>query len=280
MTVLLTSRAELRAWRSALPAPACIGFVPTMGALHAGHLSLVQRARADNDITIASIFVNPLQFGPNEDFERYPRTPDADLEQLRAAGVTAVFAPAPADMYPGDASTNVEETLVSGPLCGAIRPGHFRGVTTVVLKLLNLVRPTRLYLGQKDAQQCAVISRMVRDLDVPVEVVCCPTVREADGLAMSSRNRYLAPEDRALAPMLFFSLTSVKDAFAAGERSVERLLEAGSVPLRAHGRIQVQYFEIRDSVTLAPLRAVERPALVAIAATLGSTRLIDNLTLG
>lgn len=198
MTVLLSSRAELREWRSALPARTSIGFIPTMGALHLGHMSLVRTAQAENDTTVASLFVNPLQFGPNEDFGRYPRTPLADLELLREAGVTAVFAPAVTDMYRADASTHVEETCVSEPLCGAIRPGHFRGVTTIVLKLLNLVRPSRLYLGQKDAQQCAVIGRMVRDLDVPVEVVCCPTIREADALAMSSRNRYLAAEDSTL----------------------------------------------------------------------------------
>jgi pantoate--beta-alanine ligase len=280
MTVLLSTRAELRAWRSGLPPTASIGFVPTMGALHAGHMSLVRASQAQSDITVASLFVNPLQFGPNEDFARYPRTPAEDLELLRDAGVTAVFSPSPAEMYPADSSTHVEETAVSEPLCGAVRPGHFRGVTTVVLKLLNLVQPSRLYLGQKDAQQCAVIGRMIRDLDIPVELVRGPTVRESDELSLSSRNRYLNADDRAVAPALFQSLRAVGDLYAAGERSAARLIEAGTPLLRAHPRIEVQYFEIRDAETLAPLALVDGRAVVAIAARLGSTRLIDNIVLG
>lgn len=279
MTIVLRSRAELREWRLAQTPHATIGFVPTMGALHAGHLSLVRAAREQNDVSIASIFVNPLQFGPSEDFERYPGTFEADLAMLREAGTDAVFAPAVAEMYPPGASTLVQEGFVTGPLCGSFRPRHFDGVTTVVLKLLNLVKPEWLYLGQKDAQQCAVLRRMVRDLDVPVQVITCPTIREADGLAMSSRNTYLGATDRALAPLLYRSLLLVEDEFKRGQRQVASLLAAARGLLAPHPEIRLQYFEIRDPDTLAPLERVEGSALVAVAAFLGATRLIDNVTL-
>jgi pantoate--beta-alanine ligase len=258
-----------------------VGFVPTMGALHEGHMSLMAQARASADVVVASIFVNPLQFGPNEDLSRYPRPIEADVEKLEAAGVDALFLPSVEDMYPEGASTLVEETLVSGPLCGAMRPGHFKGVTTVVLKLFNLVQPHVAVFGQKDAQQCAVIERMVRDLDVPVEIVRGAIVREADGLALSSRNVYLAPEDRAAAPLIHKSLQTVAAAYAAGERDAEKLRGIGLGVLAQSDRIRPQYWDVRDPESLGAITTVgARGALCAVAAHLGTTRLIDNLVIG
>ncbi|ODT82341.1 MAG: pantoate--beta-alanine ligase [Pelagibacterium sp. SCN 64-44] len=268
------------AWRAALPTGQKLGFVPTMGALHDGHMSLMQQARQAADVVIASIFVNPLQFGPNEDLSRYPRPLEADLAKLEAVGVDALFLPSVEEMYPEGASTFVEESMVSLPLCGAERPGHFRGVTTVVLKLLNLVQPHVALFGQKDAQQCAVIERMVRDLDVPVEIRRGPIVREADGLALSSRNVYLGPEDRAAAPMLYQSLKAVEAAYRAGETDAEKLADLGRSVLAGSERIGVQYWDVRDPESLGGIARVgSRGALLAVAAFLGKTRLIDNLLL-
>ncbi|WP_425290583.1 pantoate--beta-alanine ligase [Devosia enhydra] len=272
---------QVRAWRKGLPAGTRLGFVPTMGALHEGHMSLVALSKAQADRTIASIFVNPLQFGPNEDLSRYPRPLENDLALLEAAGVDALFLPAVEDLYPKDASTFVVEEQVSLPLCGAFRPGHFRGVATVVLKLFNIVAPDVAFFGQKDAQQCAVIARMVRDLDVPVEIVRGPTLREADGLAMSSRNIYLSPEDRAAAPAIHRSLVAAEAAFAAGERDAKRLVAVGRTVLAGEPRLKEQYWEARHPASLAPLVTVgPEGALLAVAAYLGTTRLIDNLVLG
>ncbi len=280
MTLILRDKASLRAWRAKLTKGTRLGFVPTMGALHAGHMSLVAQARAAADIVITSIFVNPLQFGPNEDLSRYPRPIEADIEKLEAAGVDALFLPSVEDMYPTGASTMVEETMVSGPLCGAVRPGHFRGVTTVVLKLFNLVQPHVAVFGQKDAQQCAVIERMVRDLDVPVEILRGPIVRGADGLALSSRNVYLSAEDRAAAPLLHQSLRTVAAAYEAGERDAEKLAQIGLDVLAQSDRIKVQYWEVRDPESLGGIARVGASgALLAVAAHLGTTRLIDNLLL-
>jgi pantoate--beta-alanine ligase len=280
MTLILRDKESLRAWRGKLTEGTRLGFVPTMGALHEGHMSLVAQARGAADVVIVSIFVNPLQFGPNEDLSRYPRPIEADIEKLEAAGVDALFLPSVEDMYPTGASTLVEETMVSGPLCGAMRPGHFRGVTTVVLKLFNLVQPHVALFGQKDAQQCAVIERMVRDLDVPVEVRRGAIVREADGLALSSRNVYLSPEDRAAAPLLHQSLRAVEAAHAAGEHDAARLGAIGLAVLAQSERIKVQYFEVRDPESLGAIAIVgTRGALVAVAAHLGATRLIDNLVI-
>ncbi len=280
MTLILRDKESLRAWRGKLTEGTRLGFVPTMGALHEGHMSLVAQARGAADVVIVSIFVNPLQFGPNEDLSRYPRPIEADIEKLEAAGVDALFLPSVEDMYPTGASTLVEETMVSGPLCGAMRPGHFRGVTTVVLKLFNLVQPHVALFGQKDAQQCAVIERMVRDLDVPVEVRRGAIVREADGLALSSRNVYLSPEDRAAAPLLHQSLRAVEAAHAAGEHDAARLGAIGLAVLAQSERIKVQYFEVRDPESLGAIAIVgARGALVALAAHLGATRLIDNLVI-
>jgi pantoate--beta-alanine ligase len=281
MTLILRDKASLRAWRAKVTDGTRVGFVPTMGALHEGHMSLMAQARGVADVVVASIFVNPLQFGPNEDLSRYPRPIEADIEKLEAAGVDALFLPSVEDMYPEGASTLVEETMVSGPLCGAMRPGHFRGVTTVVLELFNLVQPHMAVFGQKDAQQCAVIERMVRDLDVPVEIVRGPIVREADGLALSSRNVYLAPEDRAAAPLIHQSLQTVAAAYAAGERDAEKLRSVGLKVLAQSDRIRPQYWDVRDPESLGAITTVgARGALCAVAAHLGTTRLIDNLVIG
>lgn len=280
MTLILKDKAALRAWRSSLPAAAKLGFVPTMGALHAGHISLMELARAGSDRVIASIFVNPLQFGANEDLSRYPRPLEADLAKLEAAGVEAVFLPSVDDMYPPGSSTFVDESMASLPLCGAERQGHFRGVATVVLKLFNLVQPHIAWFGQKDAQQCAVIERMVRDLDVPVEIRRGPIVREADGLALSSRNVYLSEQDRAAAPLIYQSLRAVEAAYQAGETDAEKLAELGLSVLARSERIVPQYWELRDPESLGAIARVgQSGALLAIAAFLGKTRLIDNLLL-
>jgi pantoate--beta-alanine ligase len=280
MTKVLRTIAEVRAWRSALPAGETLGFVPTMGALHQGHISLMERARSRATVTIASIFVNPLQFGPQEDLAKYPRPFEKDLALLESAGVDAVFAPEVAELYPEGASTFVVEEAVSGPLCGAVRPGHFRGVTTVVLKLFNIVQPHLAVFGQKDAQQCAVIERMVRDLAVPVEIVRGPIIRETDGLALSSRNVYLSAEDRAVAPLIHRSLQAVKMAFEAGERDASTLAAIGRQVLEQEKRFQVQYWEVRGAEGLEAIDTVPAAgALLAVAAYLGSTRLIDNMIL-
>lgn len=278
MTVILRTVAEVRAWRRALPADQTVGFVPTMGALHAGHISLMALAKSRAAVTIASIFVNPLQFGPNEDLAKYPRPIEKDLALLEAAGVDALFLPEVADLYPEGASTFVTEESVSGPMCGAVRPGHFRGVTTVVLKLFNIVQPDLAVFGQKDAQQCAVLERMVRDLAVPVEMVRGPIVREPDGLALSSRNVYLSPEDRAAAPLIHASLQAAKAAFEAGERDARALATIGRAVLGQDPRFTVQYWDVRDPGSLAAIDTVGKGgALFALAAYLGTTRLIDSI---
>ena len=279
MTEVLRTVAEVRAWRRALPAAQKVGFVPTMGALHAGHISLMELAKSRAAVTIASIFVNPLQFGPNEDLAKYPRPIEKDLALLEAAGVDALFLPGVADLYPEGASTFVVEENVSGPMCGAVRPGHFRGVTTVVLKLLNIVQPDLAMFGQKDAQQCAVIERMVRDLAVPVEIVRGPIVREPDGLALSSRNVYLGPEDRAAAPLIHASLQAAKAAFEAGQHDAGTLAAIGRAVLGQDPRFTTQYWDVRDPQALDAIDIVPTNggALFAVAAYLGATRLIDNI---
>lgn len=277
MIEILRTPTEIREWRRKIGDGASVGFVPTMGALHAGHMSLVALSRAKAERTIVSIFVNPLQFGPNEDYAKYPRPFEKDYALLKAAGVDAVFVPEAEMLYRPDASTYVAEDRVSLPLCGAFRPGHFRGVATIVLKLFNLVQPTHAVFGQKDAQQCAVVERMVRDLDVPIEIVRGPIVREPDGLALSSRNLYLSAEERQAAPLIYQSLQAAKRAFAAGERNAAQLVAIGRAVLEAESRFRLQYWELRDPESLEPIERVgSGPALIAIAAYLGSTRLIDN----
>jgi pantoate--beta-alanine ligase len=280
MTKVLRTIAELRAWRSTLPSGSKVGLVPTMGALHAGHISLMDLAKTHCDTVIASIFVNPLQFGPQEDLARYPRPIEKDIALLEASGVDALFLPEPTEFYPTDNSTFVVEEAVSLPLCGALRPGHFRGVATVVLKLFNLTQPHFAFFGQKDAQQCAVIERMVRDLNVPVEVIRGAIVREEDGLAMSSRNVYLELSQRAVAPLLYQSLVAASEAFKAGERDAAKLEAIGRAVLEREPGIEVQYWEVRDRRSLAPLRTVGvEGCLIALAAFVGITRLIDNIIL-
>lgn len=257
-----------------------IGLVPTMGYLHAGHLSLVARARAECPAVAASIFVNPTQFGPNEDLSRYPRDLPRDLELLEAAGVDLVFAPEPSEMYPPGFDTQVRVGGITEVLEGAARPGHFSGVATVVVKLLNIIQPTLAYFGQKDAQQCVVIRKLARDLDLPVDVVIAPTVREADGLALSSRNRYLTPPQRAVAPAIFQGLSAAQRLFDAGERDGEILRQAIRAVIAAQPDLKVDYVSVADPETLRALPTVQQQALASVAARLGATRLIDNLILG
>lgn len=257
-----------------------LGLVPTMGALHEGHLSLVRAAREQCDQVAASIFVNPLQFGPSEDLAKYPRNFDRDRELLAREGVDFVFAPGVDEMYPAGAVTYVTVEGLSDKLCGRSRPGHFRGVTTVVAKLFNIVEPDRAYFGQKDAAQSTIIRRMVRDLNVPVEIVVCPIVREPDGLAMSSRNAYLDPPQRQAALVLHRSLMAVQERFDQGERKVMTLIEAGRQPFAQDPTVRLDYFEMVDPETLDPVVDLSRGALVAVAAFVGKARLIDNIVLG
>jgi pantoate--beta-alanine ligase len=256
-----------------------LGLVPTMGALHEGHLSLVRAAKAQCDLVAASIFVNPLQFGPNEDLAKYPRTFDRDRELFTQEGVDLIFAPSVEEMYPAGAVTYVTVEGLSDKLCGRSRPGHFRGVTTVVSKLFNIVEPDWAFFGQKDAAQSTIIRRMVRDLNIPVEVVVCPIVREPDGLAMSSRNAYLSREQRRSALVLYRSLMAVQERFDQGERKVHALIEAGSRVFAQEPSVRLDYFEIVDPETLEPVDDLSRPVLVAVAAFVGKTRLIDNVLL-
>jgi pantoate--beta-alanine ligase len=267
------------AFRAARAGLGDLGLVPTMGFLHAGHLSLVERARAENPAVAASIFVNPTQFGPSEDLARYPRDLPRDLDLLEAAGVNLVFAPEAEEMYPPGFDLSIQVGGVTEVLEGAVRPGHFAGVATVVAKLFNIVQPTRAYFGQKDAQQSVVIRKLVRDLDMPVEVIVAPTVREADGLALSSRNSYLTPEQRAAAPVLFQALSAAKARFDAGERDAEALRETVREGLAAQPALTVDYVSVADAATLRELQTIERPALASLAVRLGATRLIDNLLL-
>jgi pantoate--beta-alanine ligase len=267
----------VRTWRATRPD---VGFVPTMGFLHEGHIALVRRARDENAHVAASIFVNPSQFGPREDLGAYPRDLPRDLAMLAAAGCDMVFVPEAAEMYPPGFQTWVEVGAVGAPLEGARRPGHFRGVATVVAKLLGIVQPARAYFGQKDAQQLAVIRTMVRDLDLPVAVVGCPTVREADGLALSSRNVYLGPAERAAAPVLYRALGAARDAWRSGERSAERLRQAMRAVLDAEPLADTDYVSVADPLTVDELTTVTGGALLSMAVRIGRARLIDNLTLG
>lgn len=254
-----------------------LGFVPTMGALHEGHLSLVRAARASCDAVAASIFVNPTQFGPNEDLAKYPQSFERDRELLQREGVEILFAPAVEEMYPVGAVTWVTVEELSGKLDGRSRPGHFRGVTTVVAKLFSVVQPDAAYFGQKDAAQTAIIRRMVRDLLLPVEIVVCPIVREQDGLALSSRNAYLDREQRKQALVLHRSLMRVKQLVESGQRDAATLAAAGRAEFARENSVRLDYLEIVDADTLDPVADVCRGALVAVAAYVGTTRLIDNI---
>ncbi len=275
-------RAWRRQWRPAeqpgekkREAKFSLGFIPTMGALHAGHMALVAASRARDAATVASLFVNPLQFGQQEDLARYPRRLEADQAMLAEAGVAALFAPEPAGMYPAGFATRVEVEGLSERLCGASRPGHFRGVTTVVLKLLLLCQPDALYLGRKDAAQVAILRRMVEDLGLEVEIQTVPTVRDADGLALSSRNAYLSPAERQNALALSRALRRIAEAYERGEREGELALAAGRAQLSRPG-VQLEYLSAVDFASLLPVAQLGPNTLVALAARVGSTRLIDN----
>jgi pantoate--beta-alanine ligase len=270
-------RATLRALRSDLLDP--VAFVPTMGALHAGHEALVRAARSDSGSVVASIFVNPTQFGPGEDFKRYPRNEEADLAMLEAAGVHLTFLPSVEDIYPAGASTYVDVGPIGSVLEGAQRPGHFRGVATVVTILFDLVAPNRAFFGQKDGQQAVVVKKLVRDLGLPVEIVVCPTVREPDGLALSSRNVYLSVEERTQAVVLNRALEAAAEAVQRGERSADRLraVMAGEISVAPLGT--PDYLSVADAETLEELQSVDRPALASLAVRFPSARLIDCMLL-
>ena len=254
-----------------------IGFVPTMGALHAGHLSLMERARRECSPVIASIFVNPKQFGPKEDFSKYPRTFESDCEKLERAGVDALFAPEPTEVYPDGYSTYVNVEGLNDRLEGRSRPGHFRGVTTVVMKLLQIVQPNSAYFGRKDAQQSRLITVMSRDLNLDTEIVVCPPVREPDGLALSSRNVYLNAEERQAATVLYRALEAAKREFAAGVRDALQLQSTVQRTLASEPLARVDYAEIVDAGTFEPVVRVSRACYVVLAVFIGKTRLIDNL---
>ncbi len=269
---------ELRTTLALLDHP--LGFVPTMGYLHEGHISLARRAREECKSVAASIFVNPTQFGPNEDLSKYPRDLERDLKMLEEAGVDLVWTPTTEIMYPPGYQTWVEVQDVSRPLEGAQRPGHFRGVTTVVTKLFNAIGPDKAYFGQKDAQQAAVIRRMTADLNFPIEIVVCPTVREPDGLAMSSRNVYLDPAQRQAATVLYRALSAARAAHEQGERDADKLRQIMQQTIEAEPLARMQYVSCADYGTLQELERVTGKALLSMAVYFGKTRLIDNLVLG
>jgi len=267
--------ADLRRLRLKLPEP--VGFVPTMGYLHEGHLVLVRRARAGNSSVIVSIFVNPTQFGPQEDFAKYPRDPKRDLAMLEKEKVDLVFMPSVVEMYPLQFSSWVEVGKISERLEGASRPGHFRGVATVVAKLFNIVQPDRAYFGQKDAQQLVVIKKMVADLNMDLEIVGVPTVREPDGLAMSSRNIYLNPEERKAALVLYQALTLAQKLWSQGEKDAQTIRQKMTGLIQKQPLAHIDYISIADAETLDELDIVKPPAIVSLAVKIGRTRLIDNV---
>lgn len=278
---VLSSPAAYRRWREGLPRRASVGFVPTMGALHRGHMALVARSVRENDVTVASIFVNPTQFGPKEDFSRYPRPFATDRRLLKVAGVDVLFAPTPPAMYPDGHATTVTVAGLTDTLCGAPTargPGHFAGVATVVAKLFAIARPARAYFGLKDFQQVRVIEQMNADLNLGVRVVRCPTVREADGLAMSSRNAYLSAADRRIAPNLYVSLQQGAKSLASHRQMrAKDVVHAVEKSLSRTPEIRIEYVELVDPVSLQRLSIARRPALLAAAVRLGQTRLIDNI---
>jgi pantoate--beta-alanine ligase len=274
---IVTELNDLRKSRTALPGT--LGLVPTMGYLHDGHVSLVKQAKEENDHVGVSIFVNPTQFGPNEDLSRYPRDLDRDLKLLAAAGADVVWTPTPEIVYPPSFQTYINVENVSQPLEGKHRPGHFRGVATVVAKLFNAFTPDRVYFGQKDAQQVVVIKQMARDLNFPLEIIVCPTVREADGLAMSSRNTYLNADERKAATVLYRALTAAKASFERGERDAETLRAIMSTTIAKESLAREEYVSAADPNTLAELNLIYDRVLLSMAVRIGKTRLIDNFLL-
>jgi len=275
---VLSTIAEFKESRQKIKNP--VGLVPTMGYLHEGHLTLVRRAREENKTVVVSIFVNPAQFGPREDFVQYPRDPERDLALLEKEKVDLVFTPSVEEMYPEGFCSWVEVEKVTDELEGAIRPGHFRGVTTVVAKLLNIVQPARAYFGQKDAQQAVVIKRMVADLNMNLDIIVVPTEREPDGLAMSSRNTYLSPEERQAALVLWKSLNLAQQLWSQGERKAERVRQQMTVLIQKEPLAKIDYVSIAEPETLEEIVEIDRAALVSLAVRIGRTRLIDNITLG
>jgi pantoate--beta-alanine ligase len=276
--MIVSTPNELRSARPLLDGP--LGLVPTMGYLHEGHLSLVRRARAECRHTAVSIFVNPTQFGPNEDLSKYPRDLERDLHLLDSEGVDLVWTPEPEEMYPAGFQSWVEVQEMTRPLEGAQRPGHFRGVTTVVAKLFNTVQPAKAYFGQKDAQQAAVIRQMTHDLNFPIEIVVCPIVREPDGLALSSRNVYLDPGQRKAATVLYRALTAAESAYINGEREAGKLRQIMNDTLAMEPLARMQYVSCADYDTLQELEEVTGKTLLSMAVFMGKTRLIDNVVLG
>jgi pantoate--beta-alanine ligase len=274
---IIDTIAEMKKYRRALTGD--VGFVPTMGYLHEGHLSHILRSKKENAHSGASIFVNPTQFGPSEDFERYPRDYPRDFAMLEQAGTDFVFLPTPQEMYPQEYNTWVEVLGVTDVLEGAIRPGHFKGVATVVAKLFNIVEPTRAYFGQKDAQQCVVVKKMARELNMNLEVIIGPTLREPDGLAMSSRNVYLSPEERAQAPILNQSLVLAKQLWDKGERDCHNIRQAMEDLIKQKPLGKIEYISIANAYTLEELRKAQKPLVISMAVKFGKTRLIDNLLL-
>ena len=263
--------------RNAKRAGHSVGLVPTMGALHTGHGRLIDQGRAEYDLLVVSIFVNPLQFGPNEDYERYPRCLNDDLEFCENHRVDLVFCPDTKELYPNAQKTYVEVEEIPRELCGRFRPGHFRGVATVVLKLFNIVLPDRAYFGEKDAQQLRVIQQMTADLNLPVEIVAVPTVREPDGLAVSSRNRYLNPEQRQSATVLYRALNAAFQQLCAGERDAAKVVAAGQAVLAEEPGVREEYLEVVDAESMIPVKTITGPVRIAGAVWVANTRLIDNL---
>lgn len=253
-----------------------IGLVPTMGFLHEGHQSLIQRSASENDCTVVSVFVNPIQFGPNEDLEAYPRDLNRDMKAVEEAGGDIIFNPEPSEMYPGHFTSFIDTTETTELLCGAVRPIHFRGVCTVVGKLFNIVMPDRAYFGQKDAQQLATVKRFVRDLNFPLDIVACPIIREIDGLAKSSRNTYLNPEERKAALILSQSLKKGKEAIDNGERDSQKVISIIRENLEKEPLARIDYVEVVDFENIQRIARIEGETLVAIAVYIGKTRLIDN----
>jgi pantoate--beta-alanine ligase len=269
--------AEMKALR--MKSLGLVGFVPTMGYLHDGHLALVKQARDDNSVVIASIFVNPTQFGPTEDFKTYPRNTERDLAMLRKERTDIVFMPSAEEMYPEGFSSWVEVEKITDRLEGSCRPGHFKGVTTIVAKLFNIVEPTKAYFGQKDAQQALVIKKMVADLNMNLEVIVAPTVRESDGLAMSSRNVNLNPQERQAATVLFKALTLARNLWGKGERNAETIRQEMTSLISKEPLAKIEYVSIADAETLEELTEIDKPALASLAVRIGKTRLIDNMLL-
>lgn len=275
---IITSPSEMQAYSNkARMEGKIIGFVPTMGFLHEGHLSLMRRCRSENDICVVSIFVNPTQFGPNEDYERYPRDLERDSKMSEEVGVDIIFHPSVEDMYPKGYATFVNVERLTEKMCGLSRPGHFRGVTTVVTKLFNLVKPHRAYFGQKDAQQAIVIKRMVQDLNMDIEIIVMPTVREKDGLAMSSRNKYLNEEERKSALVLSRSLFTAEEMIRSGVRNASDIYKAIKEMIEREPLARIDYISIVDAETLEDVSEIRTNTLIALAVFIGQTRLIDNI---